>query len=109
MKLPTFAFPSNPLPLALIPDSSPVEKEKSLATVRGKSVALVQPREALDRRSQQFVVSRHGFLRRVCPVGQERETKIAIWIGQVVHFQTLDLLRNLGVACQERRDHDQCA
>ena len=45
--------------------------------------------------------------RRVCPVGEERETKIAIWICQIVHFQPLDLLRNLGVADQESRDDDQ--
>ena len=61
----------------------------------------------VDRRSQQFVVSRHGFLGRVCPVGEERETKIAIGIRQVVHFQLLDLLRNLGVAGQESRHDDQ--
>ena len=107
MELSTFAFPADPLSLALVPAAPAVEKEKSLAPIRGGPMASVQPRDALNRRSQQFVVSRHGFLRRVCPVGKERETKIAIRIRQIVHFQPLDLLRNLGVAGQESRHDDQ--
>ena len=107
MQLPTFALPPDPLLLALVPAAPAVEKEKSLAPIWGGPMASVQSRDALDRRSQQFVVSRHGFLRRVCPVGEERETKIAIWIREIVHFQPLDLLRNLGVAGQESRDDDQ--
>ena len=70
-------------------------------------MALVQPRDARNRCRQQFVVFRHGFLRRVCPVGKERETKIAIWICQIVHFQSLDLLGNLILSYQERWDDDQ--
>ena len=99
MKLSTFAFPADPLALALIPSAPAVEKEKSLAPIWGGPMASVQPRDAVNGRGQQFVVSRHGFLRRVCPVGKERETKITIWIRQVVHFQPLDLLGNLGLPC----------
>jgi hypothetical protein len=108
MELPTFAFPPDPLSLALVPAAPTVEKEKSLVPIWRGPMALVQPCDALNRRSQQFVVSRHGFLRRVCPVGKERETKIAVWIRQVVDFQPLDLLRNLGLPYQESRYNDQC-
>ena len=108
MKLPAFAFPPDPLPLALVPAAPPVEQEKSLAPIRSGRMAPVQPRDTVNGRGQQLVVSRHGFLRRVCPVGKERETKIAVWIRQVVDFQPLDLLRNLGLPCQESRYNDQC-
>src|SRR3990172_10674256 len=108
MKLPAFAFPPDPLPLALVPAAPPVEQEKSLAPIRSGRMAPVQPRDTVNGRGQQLVVSRHAFLRGVCPVGKDRETKIAIWIRQVVDFQPLDLLRNLGVACQESRYDDQC-
>ena len=107
MELPTFALPPDPLSLAFVPAAPTVEKEKSLAPIWGGPMALVQLRDALNRRSQQFVVFRHGFLRRVFPVGKERETKIAIRICQIVHFQSLDLLRNLGLPCQESRYDDQ--
>src|SRR6266850_4521321 len=108
MQLPTFAFPPDPLLLALVPTALTVEQEKSRATVRGGPVASVQPRDALNRRCKQFVISRHCFQRCVCPVGEERETQIAIWIREVVHFQPLDLLLNLSVACQEGRYGYQC-
>src|SRR6476660_33829 len=109
MKLYKSARPADPLALALIPSAPPVEKEKSLAPIRGVSMAAVQLRDSVDGRGQQFVVSRHVFLRRVRPVGEEREAKIAIWIRQVVHFQTLDLLGNLSGADQKSRDDNQGA
>src|SRR5512143_738960 len=101
MKLPAFAFPANPLLLAFVPAAPAVEQQKSLAPIRGGPVASVQPRDTINGRGQQLVVSRHSFLRRVCPVGKERETKIAVWIRQVMDFQPLDLLRNLGLPRQE--------
>ena len=67
----------------------------------------VQLRDTVDGRGQQFVVSRHVFVRRVCPVGDQRETKIALGIRQVVHFQPLNLLSNLRRADQESRDDNQ--
>src|SRR5512144_2271318 len=107
MKLSTFALPADPLSLAVVPTAPAVEKKKSLAPIGGGAMALVQPCDALNRCRQQFVVSRHGFFRRVGPVGKERATKIAIRICKIVHFQPLDLLRNLGVAGQESRYDDQ--
>ncbi len=98
MKLSTFAFPADPLALAVIPTAPTVEKEKSLASIWGESMTAVQLLDTVDDRGQQFVVSRHIFVRRICPVGEQREAKVAIWIRQIMHFQTLDLLRNLSVA-----------
>ena len=107
MKLSTFALPADPIALALIPTAPAVEKEKSLASIGGESVTAVKLRDPVDGRGQQFVVSRHAFLRRVCPVGEECETKIALGIRQVVHFQPLNLLGNLRRADQESRDDNQ--
>ena len=56
MELPTFALPPDPLSLAFVPAAPTVEKEKSLAPIWGDPMALVELRDALNRRSQQFVV-----------------------------------------------------
>jgi hypothetical protein len=61
LQLPPFAFPPDPLPLALVPAAPTVEQEEALATVRGGPVASVQPRDALNRCSKESVVFRHGF------------------------------------------------
>src|SRR5688572_23649137 len=104
MKLSTFAFPADPTALAVIPTAPAVEKEKPLASIWGESMAAIQLRDTVGDLGQQFVVSRHIFLRRICPVREQRETKVAIWICQIMHFQTLELLRNLSAADQESRD-----
>ena len=107
MKLSTFALPADPIALAVIPTAPTVEKEKSLASIGGESVTAVKLRDPVDGCGQQFVVSRHAFLRRVCPVGEECETKITLGIRQVVNFQTLDLLGNLSRADQQSRNDNQ--
>src|ERR1700741_1475204 len=109
MQLTTFAFPPDPLPFALVPAAATMEKEKSLAPVWRGPVTPVQLRDAFNRRSQQFVVFRYGFLRRIRPVGKQGETKIAFGIRQVMHFQPFDLLANLGLPGQESRDDDEGA
>jgi hypothetical protein len=109
MKLSTFAFPADPIALALIPTAPAVEKEKSLASIRGESMTAVQLRDTVDGRGQQFVVSGHVFVWRVCPVGDERETKIALGIRQIVHFQSLNLLGNLNLVYQEGWNNNQGA
>ena len=70
-------------------------------------MAAVQLGDTLDGRGQQFIVSRHTFLRRVGPIREERETKIVIRIRQIVYFQPLDLLGNLVRADQQSRDDNQ--
>ena len=89
-------------PCARVPDTSAVEKEKSFSPPDlGRPYASVQARDAFGRRRQQpsssGIVSRAHF-----PVGEERERKVAIRIGQIVDFQALDLLRDLGVALVSR-------
>src|SRR4026207_2401298 len=45
MELAAFAFPADPLLLALVPAAPAVEEKKSLAPIRGGPVASVQPRD----------------------------------------------------------------
>ena len=43
MQFATLAFPSHPLPFALVPDPPPMEQEEPF-TIHGRSIALIQPR-----------------------------------------------------------------
>ncbi len=71
-------------------------------------MAKVQLSNPVDGRGQQLVISRHTFLRRVFPIGKEREAKFSLGISQVVDFELLDLLRNLsGVDQQSRHDNQR--
>src|ERR1700675_3422919 len=47
VKLPALAFPPHPDLLALVPEPSAMEEQESIATIRDRSMALVQPRDAL--------------------------------------------------------------
>ncbi len=52
MQLPTFAFPADPLLLALVPAAPAVKEEKSFASIGEWPVAPVQLRDAVDGRGQ---------------------------------------------------------
>ena len=69
-----------------------MKEEEAFPAVRGRTVVLVQPRDAVDCDRQQIVVTRQSFAGCIPPIGEQRETQISVGIRQVVHFQPLDLL-----------------
>ena len=106
VELPALALPPHPRALALAPEAPAVEQEEPLAAVLGRTVASIQTRHALTRRRQRVLVTRHGLGRRVRPIGEQGEAKIAIGVREVVHLEPLDLLGDVGTIGQEgRHDH----
>ena len=100
VELPALALPPHPHLLALVPDPPAVEEEEPLA------VAPVQARDALARRRERLVITRHPLRGRVRPVGEDREADVAVGIRQVVHLEPLDLLIDLRAARQQGRHDD---
>ena len=72
-------------------------------------MSLVQPGDAFLRGGQQRVVPIHVLARRIAPIGQQREVKVAPWARQVVDFKPLDLLLDVLKRGQQHRDRDQRA
>ena len=105
MELPALSLPPHPRLLALIPEPPAVEEEESLAALQGIAIVRVQTPDPLARRCQSLLVTGHALRGRIRPVGQKSETNIAVRIRQVMHFQPLDQLGDLGAIGQEGR-HD---
>ena len=108
LQLAALAFPAHPALLAVAEHATAMQQHEARAGgARGmSSVEAVH----LGRREGEdlFVaVEQRGV--RVRPVGQQREVEVAFRAGQEVHLEALDLLAGLGVARQQRRDHDQRA
>ena len=107
LELAALALPTHPLALAGIPDPVPVEQEESGPRVGSGTMAPVEPADPLDGGLEQPIISRHGFRRRVDPVGEESEVDGALQIGKIVELQAIDLLLDLGVAHQQGRHHHE--
>ena len=109
VKLHALTFPTHPNLLPFVPEPAAMEEEESVAAIRGRSIALVQPRDALACRRQKILVARHGFRGRVRPIGEDGEAKVTVRVREVVHFQPLHLLVDLGAGGQQYRDDDHGA
>ena len=83
-----------------------MEEEDALAAPWRGAVAPVQPRDAVPRRRQRLVIARQGGRRRIEPVGENREPKIAVRIRQIVHLEPLDLLLDVPDVGQQHRHDD---
>ena len=69
-----------------------MKEEEALPAARGRTIALVQQRNAVDRERQQIVVFRQGFAGCVQPIGEQGKAQVSIRIREVMNFQPLDLL-----------------
>ena len=84
-------------------------QQQETVAARRRSVAPVQPRDAVLRGGQQFIVAVRVLARRVAPIGQQREVKIALSARQVVDLEPADLLLDFFERGQQRRHGDKGA
>ena len=75
MQLAALAFPSNPLPLPLVPEPPAMEQEEPRPIRR--LVRRFKPRDACGRRAEKFVVTGRALGGAVGPVRKQREADIA--------------------------------
>ena len=99
-ELASLPLPPDPAALALVPDSSPVQKEEAIA-LRARSILAIELRDACARRVQKRLVLICVFCSRIRPVGQQREVNLALDTGEMMDFKLLDLLINP----LQRREH----
>ena len=107
VELPALALPTHPLAFRLIPDTSPMQYEEALTGVGSTTVAAVEARHPVDRCREEPIIFRHGLGGRVAPVGQEGEVNVTVRIGEVVDFQAIDMLLDLGLVGQKGGHHDE--
>src|SRR5204862_3656965 len=100
VELPALALPAHPLAFRLIPDTSPMQYEEALTGVGSTTVAAVEARHPVDRCREEPIIFRHGLGGRVAPVGQEGEVNVTVRTGEVVDFQAIDMLLDLGLVGQ---------
>ena len=104
LQLPAFALPSDPAALGLAPHPRSVkEDEGAIAMTR------VELFDAFYRQPKQIVVFRHLRFFRVGEVRQQRKIEIRRGIGQVTHFQFLDLAANRVWRQEHHRNDDKSA
>src|ERR1017187_5711839 len=106
MQLSSFALPPHPFSFALVPNSLAMKEEEALPAARGRTIALVQQRNAVDRERQQIVVIRQGFAGCVQPIGEQSKAQLSILIREVMNFQPLDLLLDILRGGQQHGDDD---
>ena len=106
VQLPALALPPHPRLLPLVPDPPAVKNEEALAAARGRPMTAVQTVDRVARGGERLLVAGDAFLRRVGPVGQHGEAKIAVGVGEVVHLETLDLLVDLEPVAEQGRHDD---
>ena len=68
MQFASFPFPSHPHLLGLVPDSSPVQQDKTRTAAGRWAIPLVQMRDPFYRGGQQFGIPWHTFTRSIFPV-----------------------------------------
>ena len=108
MQLSSLALPAHPFAIALVPHALAMEEKKAFPAAGGRTIFLVQPRDAIDRDGQQIVVSRQSFARCIQPIREQREAQVSIRIRQVMNFQPLDLFCDFLRGGQQRgHDHDR--
>ena len=78
--------------------------EEVEAIVLAASVAPVQRLDSLDRRGQDLGVVRHGFLRRVGEVREEREMDHRIEVAEGLDLEVVEVVLDGLDARDERRD-----
>src|SRR4030095_6371286 len=98
LELPALALPSHPLLFARVPDPAAVEQHEALARVGPRAIAPVQARDALGRGGEELLILRPGLGGRVDPVGEKRKVEVAVWIGEEMDLEPIDLLLDLGLA-----------
>ena len=109
MQLAALAFPANPFPLACVPQPPAMQKEEWLPAVRGR-IARVQICYSRRRFGEKRLVGCAMFRCAVAPVGQQRENKIPVRIGEVENFEPFNLFadfRNTREHCRHRDNRAQ--
>jgi hypothetical protein len=104
VELPSFPLPADPLAFQLVPETSAVQQEEACPAAGRSFVAHVETLDPLGQCGDQRLVAGHVFGGCVRPVGQEGEVEMALGVGQIVHFETLELLLEVGEA-REQRGH----
>ena len=107
VQLAAFALPSHPFVLAGVKDASPVQQEKTCGAAGPGAVAKIELRDGLASDGQQLRVARAGLLVGIEPVGQQGEQQVAAGAAQMMHFEALDLLQQIGLAGQKGGYRDQ--
>ncbi len=108
MQLAALAFPAHPFAFAGVELAAPMQQQKARAG-GSRTVCAIEPCDRLDGGCQQRGVAGQAFFVRIETVGKQREAEIAAGIGQMVHFQPLDLLQQIGFVAQQGRHRDQRA
>jgi hypothetical protein len=108
VELAALAFPPDPALLPFVPDSPAMEQKKAVPP-RFRSVGAVQAGDARGGRLQKRVISFNGLVRGVGPVRQQCEIELAFRTRKVVDLKALDLLFELGLRREKRRDDDHRA
>ena len=109
VELAPLALPSHPRALALVPAPPAMQNEEAIAAAGRGAVLPVEARDRRARGLQRDRVVSQALGGCVRPVGEQREADVAVRVGEVVHFQPLDLLVDDGPIGEERRHGDQRA
>ncbi len=108
MQFSALAFPSDPIALALVPDSPAMQQEKT-KPVQRRTVPAIEPIDSLNRRAQKLLVTGSALGGRVRPVRQKRKTDIAIRASEIMNFQPFDEFIDCRSAREQCRHDDDGA
>src|SRR5271166_4749315 len=106
-QLSPLALPSHPFAFTLVPNAPSMQQQEPLTAIGSRTMYSIEPLDSVNGDGQQFVIVRKRLVLSVQPVGQQREMKLALGIGQVVDLQPLDQLLYDVPGCQQGRHNDK--
>ena len=104
VELPALSLPAHPPGLALVPPATAMEQEEPRTPARGLAVPLVEHVDRGDSRGEEVVVIVELLGWCIAPVRQQRKPHVPVGVAQVVDLEVADLLLNVGLTQEERRD-----
>src|SRR5439155_12737880 len=95
-----------PPPFALVPDSAPMQQQKTVDT-RCRGISGIQPRDTVSGGGQQGFVAVDMLAVRVRPVREQGEMNVSLKAGEMVYLQLVDLLFDAFARRQQDRHGHQ--
>ena len=108
VKFAALALPAHPLPLPAAPHPPPMQQHEPVAC-GGRSMQMVQSRNALGGDVEQSAVFGRVLGRRIDPVRKQSKVQLVVPRGEIVDLEPFDVFLDGRASRQERGNHDQGA
>jgi hypothetical protein len=84
-----------------------MEQEEPVAGPGRPVIPLVEPLDTVGQSGEKILIARHFLAGGIRPIAQKRKVEVAFGIGEIVHFELLDLLLDVALTREQHGDDDQ--